>query len=112
MASVIDIRRPDAVIETFPVLDGTRYRLLVQWNARERLWTAGLKTFDNRDIMRGRALRVNENLFGQLVDARLPGGALMVLDTSGRGVDPARDDLRTGRVKLVYLTAAEVAGAP
>lgn len=104
-----------ALFELTPVLDDTRYRVRVWWNDRGLYWTISVALGDGSTlaestrIFDGRAIRVNENMFGQWIDDNLPGGALIAIDTSGADLDPDRDAWANGRCKLIYVTAAELA---
>lgn len=98
-------------------LDGKPYRILYAYNTREAYWTIGISLDDGTELLRGIALRVGQGLlrkFAKLiastkVDEQLPPGEIVAIDTSGQDLDPGRDDLRNGRVQVVYLTKAECA---
>lgn len=98
-------------------LDGKPYRVLYAWNTREAFWTIGLSLDDGTELLRGVALRVGQGLMRKFAkfaastkaDEQLPPGEIVAIDTSGRDEDPGRDDLRNGKVQVVYLTRAELA---
>ncbi len=92
-------------------LDGTAYRLAFAWNTTEEYWALDLRRDDGTYLFRGLRLTLGVNILRQFVAAGFPPGSLVAVDTSGQGVEAGRDDLYSGRVTLVYLTAAEVAGA-
>lgn len=88
-------------------LDGTAYGFRLAWNTRAEHWTATIEDAGGEQLLAGKALRVGEDILEQHVDARLPPGTLVVVDTSGQGVDPGRFDMGA-RVRLVYTPIAEV----
>ncbi len=108
MSDTLATLDPRAIIELTPVLESVRYRARLAWNDRELSWFFSLSLLDGTKLFSGRAVRVGENLLGQWVDSRLPQGALVVVDSSGEDRDPDRDAFGNGRVRLVYLTYAEV----
>lgn len=92
-------------------LDGTRYLLDLRWNTREEFWSLALFSDQNDIVMGHQRITLLVDMLRSHASADLPAGALVAVDTSGRDVEPGRYDLSNGRVKLVYLTAEEVANA-
>ena len=104
----IDTTRSD-VPERFR-LDGQWYGVRALWNAPGQAWHLYLTASDGTDLLIGKAIRVGVDMLSQHVGASLPPGALVAVDTTGRGIDPGRTELG-GRVVLVYVTAEELAEA-
>lgn len=111
MSDVIHVAEDRAEQRIRKRLDGIPYLVHLQWNTRESYWTVGLALDDGTVLLDGAALRVGHDLLRQHTGDDIPAGALVAIDTSGRDLDPGRDDLTNGRVQLIYLTAAEVAAA-
>lgn len=111
MADIVTVPWEEAAGFVRARLDGKPYRLPLRWSTRESCWTIGVSLDDGTVLIDGTAVRVGYDLLRKHVDARLPPGGLVAIDTSGQDADPGRDDLRNGRVQLVYLTAAELAAA-
>lgn len=91
------------------LLDGTFYRFDFSWNETEGYWAVTLSQDDASPLFQGLRLTLGVNMLRQFVDEAFPPGALVLVDTSGQGIEPGRDDLSNGRVRVVYRTAAEVA---
>lgn len=90
------------------VLDGRTFHLRGEWNQRASAWFLGLSDQDETVIFSPRKVVADFDLLRQCSDDRRPGGALMAVDTSGEGADPAFGDLGD-RVQLVYVSADELA---
>lgn len=91
------------------LLDGQRYELRFTWNTRFSYWAISMfEQVSGTALFQGRRMALGVNHLRQVASPLRPGGALVVVDTSGQGLSPGRGDLRSGRVKLVYRTAAEV----
>lgn len=89
-------------------LDGQTFRFEFAWNARGGFWSFMLSAADGTPLLRRRVV-VGFPLTGRFTDVRLPPGALVALDTSGKNEDPGLTDLG-GRVQLLYLEAGDIAG--
>lgn len=93
-------------------LDGVRYLFSVRWSARGESWLLTIRSAAGTILLAGLPLRVGQDLLRPHVDVALPGagrGRLHVLDTSGSGTDPGRDDIGPHpRVRLVYVSDSEV----
>lgn len=90
------------------VLDGRTFYLRAEWNQREGHWYIGLSDQDEEIIFSPRKVVADFDLLRQCSDDRRPGGALLAVDTSGAGLDPAFADLGD-RVLLTYVSADELA---
>lgn len=93
-------------------LDGVFYWLRLTWNPRESIWTLSISDADDNPLAHGLALRVETPLLGRTLRGLegFPSGDIVPIDTSGQQTDPGRDDIGE-RVRLIYVTAAEVASA-
>jgi hypothetical protein len=95
------------------VFEGVKFKIRRTWIGRSSSWWLDYLTIDGTTLIQGVVVRVGTKLLAPFADKRLPGegdGEFVAIDTSGRGLDPARDDFGT-RVVLTYSTAAEVAAA-
>jgi hypothetical protein len=111
MADEINIRSTEPEV-TLPVrLDGLFYRLQVQWNTREGFWSLSISASDGRLLLGHQRITLLVDMLRSHVSEDIPPGALVAVDTSGQDIEPERDDLGNGRVKLVYLSSEEVARA-
>lgn len=91
-------------------LDDTAFVLWAKWNVVYGFWTLDLLDSTLDPIVTGLKLALGIDLLHRYRDARLPGGALMVVDLSGKITRIDREDM--GRdVFLCYFTADEIAGA-
>lgn len=87
-------------------LDGEAYRLEWKWNDRAESWSLDVLDVNGEPILMGVRVVADWNLFEGRTDRRLPPGALVVRDTSGKGEPPARDELGE-RAKVFYVPAAD-----
>jgi len=89
-------------------LDGVTYTLECRWNVRLGAWF--LRVLDDQGVavLLGDQRLVADYPLALAITSRSPSGLLAALDTSGQGLDPGFTDLG-GRVKLVYVTTAELA---
>lgn len=98
-------------LERFSVratLDGSEYKIKLDWNDRASLFSVSIYTAADVAIVEGQAGKVDLPLFSRFADARLPGGYLMLQDTSGTRTEiEAVEDLGD-RVKLVYVPADDL----
>jgi hypothetical protein len=93
----------DAPAYDFEVsLEGAEYRFEIHWNARDGAWFYSLYDAAAEPLVHGRKIVLGANLLGRSVDRRLPPGVLLIIDSSGAGEDPGRQDLGT-RCPLVYV---------
>lgn len=93
-------------------LEGITYRLSFRWNDRPEQWVIDVLDGEGNALVQGVRGVIDVPLlqrFGPRDD--LPPGWLMLLDSSGRGLDAALDDLGS-RVELYYLTSDQVLEAP
>lgn len=91
------------------VLEGAPFVFTFKWNTRDEYWSASVYDEGGAALVVGLRLALGVNLFRPFSGSFFPGGALVVVDTTGRDVEPDRDSLRNGRTQVVYVTAAEVA---
>lgn len=89
-------------------LDGVDFLLTFRWSQRSGCWLLDLADAEGVAIVEGLALLVGVPLLLGVTDARRPAGELVVVDTAGGDRDAGFVDLGD-RVRLVYLTAAELA---
>lgn len=109
MAVEIPIDEAGPHISQVTELEGTSYVFVFRWNEREQRWYLDLRDTDGASIVVGQKIVANWPILRLVVDeGRRPPGEIIVQDTSGRGRDPRLGDLGT-RVRLIYLTEAEVA---
>ena len=85
-------------------LDGVIYQISCRWNERESQWYLTLADESGDAIAAGIKIVSNWVLAGRTVDARMPPGSIVTVDTSGSGIDPALTDLGN-RVRLAYIEA-------
>lgn len=83
------------------ILSGVVYKLLFQFNVRDESWYFHIYDASGSPLAMGQRACVNMPLLAQLTDTRMPGGYLMLLDSSGQNLEAGPDDIG-GRVKLVY----------
>lgn len=84
-------------------LDNQEYELVFQWNFRAKRWFFTI-IMNGKTILQGLPLVSNYPILKryQGVLKGLPSGALMLIDTRGKGEQPTRDNLGTS-VKLYYV---------
>lgn len=91
-------------------LDGRIYRIRCRWIDKASLWLLDLLDRQGDPLIVGIPIRVGESILLPHVGEALPGfgyGQIIARDSSGRGLDPARNELGF-RVKLTYVPAVEV----
>jgi len=98
-------RNPHFEQET--TLDGVRFILNFHWNSVSGSWFMSVSDIDGEPIISGRRMSANWSMLARSADSRRPAGELIVIDTSGSGVDPSFDELGE-RVLLSYLEAETV----
>lgn len=82
-------------------LSGKTYGLELRWNEVAAAWFLSLSDASNVAIVSGLRLVIGWPLAKRYADARLPPGTFVAIDTTGKGLDPTRNDLGT-RVELYY----------
>jgi hypothetical protein len=87
-------------------LEGVEYLFLFRYNLRRELWTFSIEALDGTPILTGQTVHVGIRLNRRAV--RGPTGVLMAISETDDISSPMLDELGE-RVKLCYLTAAEVA---
>ena len=82
-------------------LDGTRFKISLQWNERMQYWVQHLYTAKGDPILLGKRVSVDCPMLRRSPSDYRPAGELRWIDTSGQLLDPGPNDLGD-RVKLVY----------
>jgi len=105
---------PLPALEVTVLLEEVTYTLHMQWSETDSGWYLRVLDEPGQTVLMGDVRMVADwpMYKSRIPEVRTPPGLLMVVDTSGRGVDPGLGDLGAGaRCQLVYFTAAEVAAA-
>lgn len=89
-------------------LDGVEYLFSFRYNLRRELWSFSIDALDGRPILTGQTVHVGVPLSRRAV--RGPPGLFLAISETDDLTSPTLHELGE-RVKLVYLTAAEVAEA-
>lgn len=84
------------------VLEGATYLFELRWNERSSAWFLSIHDGVGEVLTAGRRVVLGADLLGRSVDARLPPGTLVAVDSSGADQEAGRDDLGS-RVQLVYI---------
>lgn len=87
-------------------MDGADFYLRFEWNSRSG-WYMGMADAEKSVIFAPRKLVADRNLLLFRTDERLPPGALLLWDSTGRQQDPGYEDLDQ-RHFLLYYSEAEV----
>jgi hypothetical protein len=87
-------------------LEGVEYLFQFRYNFRRELWTFSLQALDGTDILTGQTVHVGIPLNRRAVGG--PPGLFIAVSETDDIESPTFDELGA-RVKLVYLSAAEVA---
>lgn len=99
--------------EQFVDLEGRTFLLKFDYSSRDDSWYLSIYDQDEDPIVCGKRVRIGVSILRGEVDARLPDGILMAVDTTEDHEEAGLEDLGA-RVKLVYLevaTLAEVAAS-
>jgi len=78
-----------------------------RWNTREGYWYLDVYDVTERPIRTGMKCVVGTFLGRSSQEAPFADGALIVYDTSGKGLDAGLDDFGS-RVQMVYLSSLEL----
>jgi len=89
-------------------LDGTAYKLTLQWSDRERRWYFDLSTSEGERVATGRKVVADTPLLARDVGDLVPPGMLIAFDTTGEDGDPDLRELGS-RVILCYIDGADIA---
>lgn len=101
--------RTDLARYSFDVdLDDVTFTFSFEWNDRDQGWYMSVFTVEGTPLLQGRRVVLNYGLCTIYKNSGLPAGLIMAVDSSGTDSEPGFGDLGE-RVKLVYLTADEVA---
>lgn len=87
-------------------LEGVEYLFAFRYNLRRELWTFSIQALDGRPILTGQTVHVGIPLNRRAVQG--PPGVFLAISETGDLSSPTFHELGA-RVKLCYLTAAEVA---
>ena len=81
------------------------------WNDRDESWYWELYDSARVPIWLGACIAVGVPLLRQCVADNRPAGDLVAIDTSNQDLDPGLEDFGEdpARVKLIYLTASDIA---
>lgn len=88
-------------------LEGVTYFFSFEWNERGQYWSMDILDQDQNHLVAGVRMSVNINLLGRFKDTRLPAGIFILLDSSGKNLDPAVDNFGTV-VELFYRESTTV----
>lgn len=110
MAEVLPITfKDDSSGEIRTKLEGVERLFFLAWNTRNSYWTISLYKADGTRVWQGLRVTIGVRINRQIVDPNDIPGYVTAVDTTGGRQPPGREDLYTGKVKLVYVTAAEAA---
>lgn len=87
-------------------LEGVEYLLAFRYNLRRELWTFSIEALDGTPILTGQTVHVGIPLNRRAVGG--PPGMLIALSETDDIASPTLHELGA-RIKLLYLTAAEIA---
>ena len=91
-------------------LEGAFFVLWARWNVSYGFWTIDILSTDLEPLVTGQKIVIGVDLLTRNTEPRLPRGALLAVDLSGKITRIDREDM--GRdVFLCYFTADEIAGA-
>ena len=82
-------------------LEGVNYRFQLAWNDRDGFWYLAVGGPDLRTQAQGVTLNIGTDKLETFKFADVPPGRLDVVDTSGKFIEPTRDDMGA-RVLLQY----------
>lgn len=88
-------------------LEGQTYGFEFWWNDRLPGWFMSISTVDGTLVLSGVRLSEGFPLTARFKDSRLPPGAIMAIDTTGRQADPRLEDLGA-RTQLAYIESADL----
>lgn len=102
----IPLRNDLANFEFTIDLEDSTYRFSFLWNERTQLWSFSISEIDGTPIICGIPVFVEYQVLQRFKDIRLPPGFISFYDTSGKHLNPGRDDLGD-RVKMIYILSDE-----
>lgn len=108
MVKILPIDNDGPAFRVTVTLDGVvcQYRLV--WSSRIGRWALDVMTPQGDPILVGRKVLPGRPIFYRTRDDRLPPGELFVIDRSGTGEPPGRNELGRGkRVRLEYVEAGQ-----
>ena len=89
-------------------LEGIIYFLAFEWNERGQYWSMDILDQDQNHLVAGVRMTVNVDLLGRFKNTQLPAGVFLLLDSSGKNLDPSASNFGTV-VELFYAESTEVA---
>ncbi len=88
-------------------LDGILYRLRIYWNIRQSSWSMDIAESNDNVLIQGIKIESDWLPVYRYQITNFPPGEFIVVDTSGQGLPPTRDNFGTdGVVKLMYDEAS------
>jgi hypothetical protein len=93
-------------------LDGTTYGLEFRWNERAAGWFMSIYDSSGNRLLANRRLVIGWGIIARFKkwNRALPPGDFIAVDSTNRGQEAGLSDLGT-RVKVIYVEAADLAGA-
>jgi hypothetical protein len=104
----IPLRNDLAAFQISIELDLETFTFKFTWNERSNKWVVGIFSENNEPLLNDVPVYVGWPIFGRFKDKRLPKGNILFFDTSGKNLDPEKEDLGA-RVIMVYEELADVA---
>jgi hypothetical protein len=92
----------------FVELEGTSYGFELRWNERAGCWAIDFLDRDGSALLAGKRVALGIPLAARAAhDSALPPGQLVAIDTTGKGIEAALDDLGA-RVQLLYVESTDL----
>lgn len=88
-------------------LEGTTYFFDFEWNERADCWTMDISNSDEVLLIAGIKLTCGFSLLEKFIIDGLPLGDFLLLDTTGKNLDPSANELGN-RVLLMYRESTTV----
>ena len=109
--SVFTLKGPESttasLIRFGTVIDGTTYRVTLEWLRYQSFWIFSWADVQGRPIVAGLRVVPNHNLFQPYTDQRLPAGSVIAHDTQNKKEEPGRNDWRE-RHLLLFIPDTDV----
>lgn len=83
------------------------FRLTFAFNTRDSRWHISVAQADGTELLSGIPIVVDQPLLLRFTNVDLPVGYLVATDSTGEGIEPAKDDFGD-RVKLVFIPSADL----
>lgn len=88
-------------------LEGVIYFFSFEWNERGQYWSMDILDQDQNHLVAGVRMTVNVDLLGRFKNTSLPPGTFLLLDSSGKNLDPTAINFGTV-VELFYIESTGV----